>query len=169
MKCRWLKTIDSTGSTAPDEGSFEPLPNGDDLERGCMPCEEKGGAVTDYEEVWRSGPLATLAGGKSWVLRSVEDGGKTWLGRVGGYYLAMTQGEKDGKRTFAAVREEWDGGEGAEWVRKYEGGDGDIKALPSMVGREGKEIEGEGKWSVGQVVEIVGTVGTKFEVMGYGS
>lgn len=133
-----------------------------------MPCEEKGGAITDYEEIWRSGPLATVAGGRSWVLRSVEDGGKTWLGRVGGYFLAMTQGEEGGKRVFAAVREEWDGAELAGWVRKYEGGDGNLKLLPTLVGTETKEFKGEGSWKLGQMVEIVGTVGT-FEVMGYGS
>ncbi|KFY70834.1 hypothetical protein V498_10185, partial [Pseudogymnoascus sp. VKM F-4517 (FW-2822)] len=72
LKCRWIKAIDSLGPSDPDEGVFTPLPNGDDLETGSMPCAHKGDAVTEYEEVWRK--LDPVAGPKrAWIVQSVEE------------------------------------------------------------------------------------------------
>ncbi|OBT49548.1 hypothetical protein VE04_10028, partial [Pseudogymnoascus sp. 24MN13] len=72
VKCRWIKAIDSLGPSDPDEGIFSPLPNGDDLETGSMPCAHKNDAVTDYEEVWRK--LDLVPGPKrAWIIQTVED------------------------------------------------------------------------------------------------
>lgn len=67
---------------------FTTLPNGDDLETGSMPCANRANAVTEYEEVWRK--LSPRPGPKlAWILQSVE--GKTFLGRIGGGYMALSQ------------------------------------------------------------------------------
>lgn len=148
MKCRWVHIIDSHGSSAPDEGSFTPLPNGDALETGVMPCPERGGAVTPYEEVWRE--LTPLAGPLwSWILQSAEeeeDGGKSFLGRIGGGYLALCEGREG----FGARREEWDA-QRRVWGAKY--AIGDVQALPSLR-TFGELVDGEEGWSVGQKVSV---------------
>jgi hypothetical protein len=145
LKCRWIKTIDSLGPSEPDEGTFTPLPNGDDLETGSMPCAEKENAVTDYEEVWRK--LVPRSGPKrGWILQSVE--GKTFLGRVGGGYLALSdeQGHK-----FGARSEEWSPEKG--WRVKY--AIGDVEGVPSFAGA-GSELLGEAAWKIGETVVAFG-------------
>jgi hypothetical protein len=146
VKCRWTKAIDSRHSTHPDEGSFSKLPNGDDLETGSMPCSEKDGQVTDYEEVWRDMPVP-VGGKKAWILKSVPDG-KTWLGRIGGVFLALSDGEEE----FGARREEWDEVE-RKWRVKYEVGR--LDSVPSFVGG-GLELGGEEFWMAGEKVELQG-------------
>jgi hypothetical protein len=146
VKCRWIKIIDSLGPSQPDEGSFITLPNGDSLETGSMPCPEKGGAVTEYEEVWRK--LEPREGVKhAWILQSVD--GKTFLGRIGGEHIALREGKGS---TFGARWEQWDVNNG--WSVKYE--IGDVEGVPSLasVGRE--VFEGEQRWRVDYTVEILG-------------
>jgi len=78
----------------PDEGIFSPLPNGDDLETGSMPCAHKNDAVTDYEEVWHK--LSLVPGPKrAWIIQSVENSprGGTFLGRVAGSFMALRESE----------------------------------------------------------------------------
>jgi hypothetical protein len=146
VRCRWIKIIDSLGSSEPDEGTFTPLPNGDDLETGSMPCAEKGNAVMEYEEVWRK--LAPRPGGpkRGWILQSVE--GKTFLGRIGGGYIALS--EEAGRR-FGARSEEWsvEGG----WRVKY--ALGDVESVPSLADTGSNELlDGEGDWKIGETVVV---------------
>jgi hypothetical protein len=138
--------IDSLGPSEPDEGSFTPLPNGDDLETGSMPCPEKGGAVTDYEEVWRG--LRPREGSQyAWILQSVDR--KTFLGRIGGGYMALHEGEKGG---FGARREEWDINQG--WTIKYE--IGGVEGVPSLAAIGNIIFDGEESWKIGHIVMISG-------------
>lgn len=147
VRCRWIHTIDSRGSSDPDEGDFEDLPNGDSLEKGSMPCPEKGGAVKAYEEVWRV--VSPLAGSKrAWILQSVKDGGKTFIGRIGGTFMAMMQDDKGG---FGARRDEWDGGE-ARWKTKYSIG----LDVPSVEDEANSDFNGEERWKEGEIVEVGG-------------
>ena len=136
--------IDSLGPSEPDEGSFTALPNGDDLETGSMPCPEKGGAVTDYEEVWRG--LSPKKGSKhAWILQSVDS--KTFLGRIGGAYMALHEGQKGG---FGARREEWDVNQG--WDVKYE--IGEVEGVPSLAAHGKVVFDGEESWKIGHTVAI---------------
>jgi hypothetical protein len=116
-----------------------------------MACPDRDGAVTPYEEVWRV--LSPLAGPRwAWVLQSSEDGaeddgGKTFLARIGGGYIALCEG----KEGFGARREEWDSK--GDWTVKY--ALGDVRRLPSM--REvGELVDGEEGWKVGDVVRVGG-------------
>lgn len=156
VKCRWIHIIDSKSAHAtPDEGSFSKLPNGDDLEIGSMPCPEKGGVVTPYEEVWRKirpSPGSDL----SWILQSVEDQ-KTFLGRVGGGFIVLRQRDAG----FGARSEQWNDDEG-KWVQKY--AIGELDDCPSMVDGERRTLEGEGGWKIGDTVDILGK---KYEVKAY--
>lgn len=146
VKCRWIKIIDSLGPSDPDEGSFETLPNGDDLETGSMPCPDRGGAVTKYEEVWRK--LNPREGVKhAWILQSMDD--KTFLGRIGGGYMALRAREG---RSFGARREEWDVNDG--WSVKYK--IGDVEGVPSLAAVEKQMFEGEEGWRTGHNVEVLG-------------
>lgn len=149
VKCRWIKTIDSLGPSEPDEGIFTPLPNGDDLETGSMPCAEKGGVVTDYEEIWRKlEPMAGPDGTKiAWILQSVE--GKTFLRRISGAYLALSQEEG---HTFGARSEEWNAGAG--WCTKYAI---EAEGVPSFASFDNEHLEGEASWKLGETVEAFGT------------
>ena len=111
-----------------------------------MPCPEKGGVVTEYEEVWRR--LEPREGGKyAWILQSVD--GKTFLGRIGGEYMALWEGKGN---SFGARREEWDVNDG--WVVKYK--IGEMESVPSLasVGRE--IFKAEQRWRAGHTVEIMG-------------
>ena len=146
MKCRWIKTIDSLSPSEPDEGTFTPLPNGDDLETGSIPCAEKDNAVTDYEEVWRK--LGPRPGPKhGWILQSAK--GKTFLGRIGGGYMAL--GEEEG-HTFGARSEEWDPEHG--WRVKY--AIGGVEDVPSFASAGSELLEGEAAWKVGETVVVSG-------------
>lgn len=133
----------------PDEAVFTKLPNGDDLETGSMPSPDHGGAVTTFEEVWRAGPLASAQPG-AWILQSVQDGGKTFLARVGGYYLALS--EADGK-PFTALREEWNEEKGS-WEERFKSGD--VDRLPSLVSLKGDVFQGTATRTVGETVTLDG-------------
>lgn len=145
MKCRWNKVIDSLGAAGEaDEGAFEKLPNGDDLETGSMPCPHKNDAVTDYEEVWHV--LTPRPGSKrAWILQSGD--GKTFLGRVGGSYMAMSQGEG---MSFSARSEELDGAD-TKWITKY--AIGEVDTLPSIANID---TEGEADWQTGKTLAVLG-------------
>jgi hypothetical protein len=115
-----------------------------------MACPDLDGAVTPYEEVWRV--LSPLAGPRwAWVLQSSEDedegdGGKAFVARIGGGYIALCEG----KEGFGARREEWDSKKG-DWTVKY--ALGDVRRLPSM--RDvGELVDGEEGWKVGDVVRL---------------
>jgi hypothetical protein len=112
-----------------------------------MPCSEKGGAVTEYEEVWRK--LSPRPGVKhGWILQSVD--GKIFLGRVGGGFMALREGEG---KAFGARREEWDVSTG--WSAKYN--IGDVDGVPSLAA-VGKELfDGEQSWKIDQNVDILGS------------
>lgn len=128
-----------------DIGEFEDLPNGDALEKGSMPNPQNNDKVTDYEEVWGSLPVPSSEQ-PAWILRSKEQAGITFLGRVGKYYQAMRK-SKDG--SFAALREVC---VAKSWQVKYA-----IKgdALPSVAQLGEGSFEGQ-SWSVGQEVSIGG-------------
>lgn len=148
MKCRWVHIIDSNSAHAtPDEGSFSKLPNGDDLEIGSMPCPEKGGVITPYEEVWRKIPPSP-GSDLSWILQSFGDG-KTFIGRIGGGFIALKQGEKE----FIAVNETWDSSQG-KWMRKY--AIGESEGCLSMVSAASRTLPGEEEWAIGATVEVLG-------------
>jgi len=140
--------IDSNSAHAtPDEGAFSKLPNGDDLEVGAMPCPEKGGAITPYEEVWRKIPPAP--GSKlSWILQSVGDGA-TFLGRIGGGLIVLRQAEKG----FGARSESWDDAQG-KWVEKY--AIGELDGCLSMVAAGVRTLDGEEEWKIGGTAEVLG-------------
>lgn len=142
------------GTEASDDiGEFEDLPNGDALEKGSMPNPENNDKVTDYEEVWGSLPVE-LSEQPAWILRSKDEAGITFLGRVGNYYQAMSK-SKDG--TFAALREEH---AAKSWQVKYA-----IKseALPSVAKLGEESFEGK-SWSLGQEVTVGGL---KYSVIAY--
>ena len=125
MKVKFTHEIDSRGYTAPDEGIFTKLPNGDDLETGEMPRPEKDDVVTPYEEIWHEFPAPPEAS-VSWILRgdSSEDG-TTFLGRLEDAYMAF---KKTPQGAFTALREERDT-KTDEWKVKYLIGS---EKLPSM-------------------------------------
>jgi len=150
LKVRWIKTLDSLGLTEQaDEGDFMTLPNGDSLETGAMPCPEKGMAVTEYEEVWRV--LAPKSGpgegkGSAWILESSDsEGQKTFLGRIGGSYMAMrgNTGEAWKAGEFGARSEEWDVKE-RRWRDKYV--IGYIAGVPSPAELGTGLFDGEDGW-----------------------
>jgi hypothetical protein len=121
--------IDSRGYTEPDLGVFTKLPNGDDLEVGEMPCPEKGGAVTAYEEIWHEFP-APAEGTVSWIVRNDDpETGITFLGRLENAYLAFRK-TLEGK--FTALREAWDPKTG-KWEVKYRIGDDEVPTMKDVV------------------------------------
>ncbi|KAH8897596.1 hypothetical protein GQ53DRAFT_837472 [Thozetella sp. PMI_491] len=151
LRCRWYHVIDSRNVFDPDEGSFEKLPNGDDLETGCMPCPERNNEITPYEEVWRALPLpAGLERG--WVLQGKHGNATSFLGRVGGIFVAMRQ-RTDG--SFAVSKEELvsDVGQPQQWVGQYRSGGHD---LPSLERLGVAEFDGESMWKIDDQVEIEG-------------
>ncbi|KAF7592008.1 hypothetical protein BBP40_000788 [Aspergillus hancockii] len=89
---RFSHIIDSTGVYGPDEGIFTKLPNGDDLETGTMACAHIDGQLAPYEEIWRNLP-APQPGSISWTLYSADNGGKSFMGKIGGYYLVLRERE----------------------------------------------------------------------------
>lgn len=153
LHCRWHHIIDSRQAFAPDEGSFQPLPNGDSLETGSMPCPARGGAVTPYEEVWR-----TLSTGRErgWILRrdDAEAHTRTFVGRVGAEFFAMVQGSHGGPLTVqretltaAAVSS------AVHWAVAFRSGDA---ALPSLAAGDLLEFPGEATWKEGDEVDVQG-------------
>ncbi|KUJ21275.1 uncharacterized protein LY89DRAFT_705116 [Mollisia scopiformis] len=161
LKVRWIKTLDSLGLTEePDEGDFTTLPNGDSLETGAMPCPEKGMAVTQYEEVWQvlapqSGPDGEK--GSAWILESIDaaDTMKTFLGRIGGSYMAMRgkTGEAWKEGEFGARSEEWDASD-RKWKNKHV--IGYIAGLPSPAELGTGLFAGEDTWKEGDKVAVLG-------------
>jgi Protein HRI1 len=145
VKCRWIKLIDSLGPSDPDEATFTKLPNGDYLETGSMPSPNHNDDVTEFEEVWRRGAL--LPGSEcAWIIQSVD--GKTFLGRVGGSYLALSEG-KGG--VFNARREEWDEQDGWRIIYAI----GNVEGLPRLAS-SGNQIKKEASWSIGEKVVVLG-------------
>lgn len=192
-KVLFTHELDSHGEfSSSDLGTFSRLPNGDDLETGSMPRPNlPGNPVTEYEEVWRE--LSPLKGPEflsdhdkqlAWILESVEEQEgnevgenhlvKTFLGKIGGTYVALQQGQAhrletghDGKSkvtksggSVVARREEWSEGESGgsgKWIVKYVAGY-ENDALPALsMQLDGKfEWEGKGSWKEGDVVLVHG-------------
>ncbi|CAG9954252.1 unnamed protein product [Clonostachys rosea f. rosea IK726] len=119
---RWTHIIDSLDLTVPDEAHFERLPNGDDLEIGSTPCPHKGGALTEYEEVWRDTTSRKEPGDLSWILQSAD--GTTFIGRVGTIYLAIRKSETG---DFSARREDLSSSS-QTWEVTFESGK--VESLP---------------------------------------
>ncbi|KAL2694895.1 hypothetical protein Neosp_001484 [[Neocosmospora] mangrovei] len=140
---KWNHIIDSRLSFDPDEGKFQPLANGDDLETGSMPCVEKGNQVTPYEEVWRE--LQPNHGmNRGWILQGKADGDNVFLGQYGGIYLAMRQ-NKEG--VFSVLKEELTNVQGRlQWKSVYQSGDLKLPSLSSMGVISPPEEE---KWRIG--------------------
>ncbi|RSM06226.1 hypothetical protein CEP52_005875 [Fusarium oligoseptatum] len=152
LHCRWNHIIDSRLSFNPDEGKFQPLPNGDDLETGSMPCAEKGNKVTPYEEVWRE--LQPNHGmNRGWILQGRLGGDDVFLGQYGGIYLAMRQ-NKEG--VFSVLKEELTNVQGRlQWKRTYQSGDLKLPSLSSMSVISPPEEE---TWRVGDKAVFDGMV-----------
>ena len=120
--------IDSRGYTEPDLGIFTKLPNGDDLEVGEMPCPEKGGVVTAYEEIWHEFP-PPAEGTVSWIIRNDSPvTGITFLGRLNDAYLAF---RKTPKGDFTALREERDQMT-RKWQVRYRIGDDEVPMMKDV-------------------------------------
>ncbi|KAH7165322.1 hypothetical protein EDB81DRAFT_778975 [Dactylonectria macrodidyma] len=152
LHCRWHHVIDSRLSFDSDEGKFEKLPNGDDLETGSMPCAEKNNHITPYEEVWRQ-IHPTLRADRGWILQADSDGTTIFLGCFGGIFLAMKQ---DASGVFSVRKEELQDVRGRlQWVMKYESGDGE---LPSLAATNLIEFVGEEQWKEGDEVVIAGDI-----------
>lgn len=114
-----------------------------------MPCPERGGAVTDYEEVWRV--LPPIRGPKrAWILESVDTDRKTFLGRIGGGYMALS--DKKGTK-FAVRSEEWDV-DAKSWKVKYT--IGDVGEIPSLAEIAEEGFQGEETWIEGSKVTVSG-------------
>ncbi|ERS98586.1 hypothetical protein HMPREF1624_05372 [Sporothrix schenckii ATCC 58251] len=186
LHCRWHHTIDSRNTFAPDEGWFQDLPSGnrdgdenytDSLETGRMACAERGGAVTAYEEVWRTLPTD---GARAWIVKREEDAvtmttsNITFLGRVGREYFAMVQARGGGpltvqRETLEAAndgdgdgrpegQEGQQGHDGKErWVVKYRSGDA---PLPSLAANKLSAFPNEETWTEGDEVVVFGDVYT---------
>lgn len=84
----------------PDEGSFETLPNGDVLETGSMANPDAGGAIQEYEEVWRRFPIDQEQIEVAIFAREDE---KAFVGRVGKWEVGMSEA-LEGEDGFAAWR-----------------------------------------------------------------
>ncbi|KAJ4171178.1 hypothetical protein NW754_007324 [Fusarium falciforme] len=139
-------------SRDPHEGKFQPLPNGDDLETGSMPCAEKGNQVTPYEEVWRE--LQPNHGmNRGWILQGKLGDDDVFLGQYGGIYLAMRQNKQG---VFSVLKEELTNVQGRlRWKRAYLSGDLKLPSLSSMGVISPPEEE---KWRVGGTAVIDGQV-----------
>ncbi|THW24970.1 hypothetical protein D6D25_06699 [Aureobasidium pullulans] len=145
VKCQWAKEICSQNTEAHDDiGEFEDLPNGDALEKGSMPNPDNNDEIQAYEEVW-GGIDVPSSDEPAWILRSKDDNGITFVGKVGEYFQVL---RKRGEGPFDALREQK---EGDKWVEKYAVGE----KLPSI-----KEL-GEGvfdtkSWRQDTDVEVAG-------------
>jgi hypothetical protein len=124
-----------------------------------MPCPEKGMAVTQYEEVWRvltPQPGPEKGKGSAWILESAAAGEtKTFLGRIGGSYMAMRGkvGEAWKEGEFGARSEDWDEKD-RKWKNKHV--IGYIAGLPSPAELGTGLFDGEDKWKEGDKVEVLG-------------
>ncbi|KAF4465915.1 hypothetical protein FALBO_7229 [Fusarium albosuccineum] len=135
-----------------DEGEFQKLPNGDDLETGSMPYPEKDNQVTPCEEVWRE--LRPKHGmERGWILQGRSGDDNIFLGKFGGVYLAMLQ-EKNGP--FSTLKEELQDVQGQlQWEEKSRSGSGTMLSL-KKIGTV--FVPGEESWQVGEEVIIDGQV-----------
>jgi hypothetical protein len=111
-----------------------------------MPNPDKRGQVTEYEEIWRD--VKPRPGGKkAWIMESVDEGTKCFLGKIGGGFLAVSEGKKG----YGARSEEWNADE-KKWTIKYE--IGDVEGVPSFVRTTEADFDGESSWKVGEKVEV---------------
>jgi hypothetical protein len=117
-----------------------------------MPAPHLGGKVSPYKEVWREHTVPA-SGTSSWILQSSNK--KTFLGKIGGYYVALGEREVGG---FAALREELDG-DTKSWSAKYKLGP--HNTLPSLQTNQ-KLLDNEGSWKLGDEVDANGE---KFRVL----
>lgn len=108
-----------------------------------MPAPHLDGKVSSYEEVWREHTVPA-SGTTSWILQSSDN--KTFLGKIGGYYLALGEREVGG---FSVLREDL-GAENGRWRAKYKVGS--PETLPSIRSNH-HLLENEGGWKIGDVVE----------------
>ena len=154
MTYRWTRIIDSFGSSQADEAAFTELPNGDDLEMGTF---VKDGTPTAYEEVWRdiTQDFGNANDSAAWILQSSD--GLSFLGRIGGIYMGLHQGQ-DG--TFAVRKEVYDEDAEGCWRNVYESGP--TQHIPSArdVLQEESLIRGAA------LGDIVPTAGGKYAVRG---
>ncbi|TIA27844.1 hypothetical protein D6C79_10487 [Aureobasidium pullulans] len=103
VKCQWAKEICSQNTEAHDDiGEFEDLPNGDALEKGSMPNPDNNDEIQAYEEVW-GGIDVPSSDEPAWILRSKDDNGITFVGKVGEYFQVL---RKRGEGPFDALREQ---------------------------------------------------------------
>ncbi|THZ05985.1 hypothetical protein D6C91_10451 [Aureobasidium pullulans] len=99
VKCQWAKEICSQNTEAHDDiGEFEDLPNGDALEKGSMPNPDNNDEIQAYEEVW-GGIDVPSSDEPAWILRSKDDNGITFVGKVGEYFQVL---RKRGEGPFDA-------------------------------------------------------------------
>jgi hypothetical protein len=119
-----------------DEGLFNKLANGDDLEIGSMMNPDTGVTMA-YEEVWRDVPVE---GSGVVLLESIGEKDKTFVGRVGKLFQGI--GTKDGKVCAARYQLYGD-----KWEKVY--GIGDEDMIP---------VFQEDEWMEGDEVKIAGRV-----------
>jgi hypothetical protein len=139
--------------------TITPLKNGDIRERSSIPCPEKDMSVMEYEEVWRvlpPNPGPGEGGKTAWIVESANAEGerKTFLGRVGGAYMALSGKEREAwkDREFGVRKEVWNEREN-KWRAKHFG---DVSKVPSLSGVNTGSFEGEHTWREGEQVVILG-------------
>jgi hypothetical protein len=122
-----------------DEGLFNKLANGDDLETGSMMNPETS-QVMAYEEVWRDIPVE---GSGAVLLESVGSAEKTFVGRIGKWVQGI--GTKAGN--VCAARYEFKDG---QWEKVFGIGDGEWVPLFQEDGwKKGDQVEvGGRRWKV---------------------
>lgn len=120
------------------------------MEIGTTPCPHKGGAPTDYEEVWRDITSKSAPSEISWILQS-EDG-LIFIGKVGGIFLAI---QKFPSGSFAARRENRDVSS-AGWEVSFESGD--VSRLPRAFQVVGVLEKDSQMWPENQEITINGGI-----------
>jgi hypothetical protein len=123
VKVRYTPILNSHGPdpndlNEPYESVFTKIANDSTreyVETGSMPCPERGMRVTGFEDTWEKDnflpapePIENIA----WILQSQDFKERTFIGKVGGCYLALQkneEGEKFGVRfgTWNTSSEEW--------------------------------------------------------------
>jgi Protein HRI1 len=123
-----------------DEGVFEKLENGDELEQGTMVNPDTN-TVMAYEEVWRSVPIEHDA--SATLLESVGEKDKAMVGRIGKWFQGIAT--KDGR--ISALRAEHANG---QWKIVYSTGLCELVPLFSEDGwKKGDEVSLSGRrWKV---------------------
>lgn len=109
----WSRIIDSMGSDQSDEATFEPMPNGDDLEAGQFFMD---GTHHPYEEIWRDVTGSPKGQSPAWIIQSVD--GSVFLGKLDGLFLGMCQGAEGN----FGVRKETSESTTGKWSVSYENG-----------------------------------------------